>query len=422
MSVQPGAILVVDDNATNLMILSKQLEMEGYTVTTAGLGREALSLLRSQPFDVVLLDLMMPEMDGFQVLEQIKNDSALRHIPVIVISALDDTEFVVRSIKMGATDHLPKPFNLFLLRARVNASLAAKRMHDQEAEYLRHVNLLTSAAADMEAGTFDAAVLAPVAGRNDALGQLARVFQHMVGEILLRERNLKQQSLFKSALIGKITHELRSPFVAAGFSVQLLQRYAEHAMLDEMRQQTKLLERQLAEGRQMIDHIISFASRAGKQAEPHLQDTDIGQLIQDTIAPLKRLAAARSVALSSNPGVALPPVRVDRQLIAEAIHHLVLNAIRFNRSGGSVQLDCRPSEGQLVLTVEDTGQGIAADKLDVIWEAFAQAADDTARGVEGLGLGLALVQSVVAAHGGAVFARSMPGQGSTFGFRIPIAR
>ena len=132
-----GKMLVVDDNASSRTLLAASLEEQGYTVEMAENGRQALEMLHVQSFDVVLLDLLMPEMDGFQVLERMKADSALQHIPVIIISASDEIESVVRCIEMGAADHLPKPFDPVMLRARVNASLAAKRLHDQEQAYLK---------------------------------------------------------------------------------------------------------------------------------------------------------------------------------------------------------------------------------------------------------------------------------------------
>jgi CheY-like chemotaxis protein/class 3 adenylate cyclase len=134
-----GKMLVVDDDALSRVLLATSLEEEGYTVETAEDGQQALEMLCIQPFDVVLLDLLMPEMDGFQVLERMKADSALQHIPVIVVSASDEMESVVRCIETGATDHLPKPFDPTMLRARINASLAAKRLRDQEQAYLKMI-------------------------------------------------------------------------------------------------------------------------------------------------------------------------------------------------------------------------------------------------------------------------------------------
>jgi CheY-like chemotaxis protein len=136
MTEGPGFVLVVDDDAVNRLLLSRGLERDGHRVRTVANGLEALEALRDELFDCVLLDVLMPEMDGYQVLEHIRNDPRLRHTPVIMISALEDVESVVRCIEMGAEDYLPKPFDAVLLRARINAGLARKRLADLEQEYL----------------------------------------------------------------------------------------------------------------------------------------------------------------------------------------------------------------------------------------------------------------------------------------------
>lgn len=192
MGIQ-GRILVVDDYVVNRMQLKRSLEQQGHTVALAENGRQALKMLASLPFDVVLLDLLMPELDGFQVLEQMKRDSLQREIPVIVISALDEMASILRCIEMGATDYLPKPFDAALLRARLNASLADKRLRDIELEYLEQVNHVIEAAAAVEEGTFECDSLKTVAERDDALGQLARVFQKMARQVYAREQSLRQQ-------------------------------------------------------------------------------------------------------------------------------------------------------------------------------------------------------------------------------------
>jgi adenylate cyclase len=139
MTTNPGTMLVVDDELLNRLLLARALQAEGYTVATAEDGQQALARLHEQPFDVVLLDLLMPDMDGYQVLEYMKDDHALRHIPVIVVSALEEMESVVRCIEMGAIDYLPKPFDPILLRARINACLAGKRLHDLEQAFVQQI-------------------------------------------------------------------------------------------------------------------------------------------------------------------------------------------------------------------------------------------------------------------------------------------
>ena len=133
------SVLVVDDTPDIRELLSVQVEMMGLEVVTAANGRQALELMRSRPFDLILLDIMMPEVNGYQVLEEMNAQPDLRRIPVIVISAIGELDSVVRCIERGADDYLIKPFNVILLRARLEASLEKKRLRDQEQAYLRAV-------------------------------------------------------------------------------------------------------------------------------------------------------------------------------------------------------------------------------------------------------------------------------------------
>ena len=142
MQAERGRVLVVDDDRLNRTLLRVSLTEHGYAIETAEDGRQALAMLAAAPFDVVLLDLVMPELDGFGVLERMQKDETLRHVPVIVISGIDEMDSVVRCVEMGATDYLPKPFDPVLLKARVNASLANKRLHDVEAQHLSDTQAL----------------------------------------------------------------------------------------------------------------------------------------------------------------------------------------------------------------------------------------------------------------------------------------
>jgi sigma-B regulation protein RsbU (phosphoserine phosphatase) len=136
-SAVPGRVLVVDDTDVNRDLLARRLRALGHEVTIAENGRRALELLSERDFDLVLLDIMMPELDGYQVLERIHGDEDMRHVPVIMISAVDEVESVVRCIELGAADYLPKPFNPVLLRARVGATLERKRLEDRERSHAR---------------------------------------------------------------------------------------------------------------------------------------------------------------------------------------------------------------------------------------------------------------------------------------------
>ena len=170
MTQPDPALLVVDDNEDNRYTLTQRLKRLGYArVAVAKDGREALDLLRAQPFDLVLLDIMMPELNGYQVLEQLKADERLRHIPVIMISAVDELDSVVRCVELGAEDYLQKPFNPTLLRARIGACLEKKRLRDQLVEWNR---------------TLEQRVQEKVA-EVERLGRLKRFFSPQLAELIV---------------------------------------------------------------------------------------------------------------------------------------------------------------------------------------------------------------------------------------------
>jgi class 3 adenylate cyclase len=169
-------ILVVDDDPVNRTMLTELLEQDGYRVETAADGRRALEMLESDPFDVVLLDVLMPEMDGYEVLTRMKADDVLRHIPTFMITALDDVASAARCIEAGADDYLPKPIDHVVLRARISAGLAKKRAHDLEAQHLAEMARLNR--------RLEARIEEQMA-ELVRTGQLRRFLPHQVAESLL---------------------------------------------------------------------------------------------------------------------------------------------------------------------------------------------------------------------------------------------
>ncbi|MCE9529757.1 MAG: response regulator [Planctomycetes bacterium] len=193
VSVLSKRILVVEDNDANRVMLCRRLDRQGFITVEAADGRAALKVVREQKFDLMLLDVMMPEIDGYQVLQELKGDEDLKALPVIMISALDTMDSVVRCIEMGAEDYLTKPYDPVLLQARINACLDKRRLRDQEKEYLRAVADLTTAAARLEQNAFDPAGLTAVCARPDALGHLATVFQRMALEVQAKVSMLREE-------------------------------------------------------------------------------------------------------------------------------------------------------------------------------------------------------------------------------------
>jgi len=177
-NIQSSSVLVVDDNEMNQDMLGHLLQAEGHKASVAENGCEALEMIKEQPFDLVLLDIMMPEMDGYQVLGQLKSDPTLREIPVIVLSALGEIESVVKCIEMGAEDYLPKPFDPVLLRARVSACLEKKRLRDREVRYLGELAEWNK--------TLESRVQEQVA-QLERLSRLKRFFSPQLAELIVAE-------------------------------------------------------------------------------------------------------------------------------------------------------------------------------------------------------------------------------------------
>ena len=222
----------------------------------------------------------------------------------------------------------------------------------------------------------------------------------------------------KSGFIGVITHELRTPFANLNFSLQLMERYGLDGWHQDQREQLYQLKEGIGRAKQMVDNLVTFATLLSKQGELEIEEIDLAQLVETSIQPLRPLAESKSLTFRTTIPAALPLVDGDRERLGDAVYHLAQNAVKFS-DAGTVDVRCRVEPGTICFEVEDTGIGVPADRLPALWNSFTQMADPLRRGVEGLGLGLALVRLVVRAHGGKVYAESTEGVGSTFGFCIP---
>ncbi|MBN1933682.1 MAG: GAF domain-containing protein [Anaerolineae bacterium] len=251
---------------------------------------------------------------------------------------------------------------------------------------------------------------------------LNTVLNRLYTDLDVVNRRLQEMDKLKSAFIGVVTHELRSPLAGVDFSLQLLQRQVSDRLDPEQAETVRDIVKGVDQLKAMIDKLVNFAAFLSKQGELRKTQVDLGQIVQEVVDPLIKIAQMRQINLQVQLAEVLPPVWADRERIAEAVHHLVHNAIKFTPAQGQVTVSCAADENLINLRIVDTGVGVSADKLKTIWDGFSQAADSLRRGVEGLGLGLALVKYIVTAHGGEVWAFSRVGEGSTFGFRIPLGK
>jgi two-component system, sensor histidine kinase and response regulator len=376
LSDTPGVILVVDDNETNRDMLSRRLERQGHRVVSVAGGTEALERVAGEPFDVVLLDVMMPVMDGYEVLTRLKEDPQARHIPVIMISALDELDSVVRCIEIGAEDYLPKPFNPVLLRARLGASLEKKRLRDREIELFR--------------------------------------------ELEENYQRLKELEKLRDDLTHMVVHDLRTPLTSLLTGLKTLGLSGE---LNEI--QGECLSMSVAGGETllgMINDLLDISKMEDGSLTLDRRDLTPGEMVSQALEQVASLAADKGLSLVNGTEAGVPALNADEDKLRRTLVNLIGNAIKFTPAGGSVTVGVRENiEGDsLVFTVQDTGEGIPKEAFGRIFEKFGQVESRRSGRKMSTGLGLTFCKLAVDAHGGRIWVDSVLGQGSTFSFTLPL--
>jgi two-component system sensor histidine kinase/response regulator len=371
-----GSLLVVDDVEANRDVLSRRLERQGHEVATAENGREALDLLRAGRFELVLLDIMMPEMDGYEVLQRLKADDRLRHLPVIMISALSEMDSVVRCIEMGADDYLPKPFNPVLLKARIGACLEKKRARDREVRLFE---------------------------------QLQQSYQR-----------LQEVEKLRDDLTNMIVHDLRTPLTAVITGMQTME-----VVGDLTGDQRKMMNIAIAGGELLLGMINDLLDVDKLESGSMQLDADVlspADLVASAIGQVASLAENKRLTLTRRVSADLPPLRGDRGKLRRTLVNLLGNAIKFTPPGGTVtvEADQGVEERALVFSVRDTGEGIPPEAFGRIFEKFGQVESRRGGRVMSTGLGLTFCRLAVEAHGGRIAVESTLGEGSTFSFTIPL--
>ena len=374
-SEESGLLLVVDDNEENRDVLARRLQKQGHWAVTAPGGQEALEALAEQPFDLVLLDIMMPEMDGYEVLSRIKNNPQTQRLPVIMISALDEMDSVVRCIEMGAADYLPKPFNPTLLRARVGASLREKRARDRELRY--------------------------------------------TAELAESYRKLQELERLRDDLTYMIVHDLRTPLTSLLSGLQTIPLVGD---LNEI--QTEMVEIAVDGGRTllgMINDLLDVEKMEQESVPLEMTPLTAGGLIERATAQVVLLAQSSGLTLAREAPLDLPPFPGDEDKLRRTIINLLGNAIKFTPVGGTITAAAELGEGVVLFSIRDTGEGIPPEAFERIFEKFGQVENRKAGRKMSTGLGLTFCKLAVEAHGGRIWVESLPGQGSAFFFTIPRA-
>jgi signal transduction histidine kinase len=363
-----GRLLVVDDDEANRDVLQRHLERQGYVVEQAASGREALARLATESFDGLLLDLVMPGMNGLEVLDTLRQDGRHFYLPVLVISASDDLSLVADSIKRGAEDYLFKPFDPVLLDARLSATLERKRLRDRERSKQTELELVTAA---------------------------------------LKRSNEDLQRFAYAA-----SHDLQAPVRTITAYLQLLERRLGGRL---SAQESEMIGFAQGAARRMntLIHDLLLYSQASTEISK-LEVVDCEALTRDLLEDLKSLIEEAGASVKWE---ALPQLVADATGLRQVLQNLISNAIKYRREQAPVVvISALERNSSWQFCVSDNGQGIEPQHTERIFEMFQRLHGEE---LPGSGIGLAICYRIIERLGGKIWVESEPGRGSDFYFTIP---
>jgi signal transduction histidine kinase len=356
-------ILVVDDNDVMRDTLCKMLSQSGYRVRDARSGEAALAEIDGEKPDLVLLDISMPYMDGFEVCEVVKANPETRDIPVIFLSALDDIEDKIRAFRVGAVDYVTKPIHPEEVVARVESHLSLARQRKQ----------------------------------------------------------IEGLSALKDDLISIVSHDLKNPLqIILGYA-DLLSSVTDRDLLNPEEQVVAALQiKTHANYMLSIIHDLLDLKRIEDGVPLDMEASSLNQLLVTEYEAFELLAEQKQIRLE----LALPEddlnVDVDPTRFKQAIHNLLSNAIKYTPSGGNVLLSALVDGDRYLVQIADTGVGICEKDLPNIFKKFYRVKGAQHMDMKGTGLGLSVVQAIIEQHGGTIWVNSIEGRGSTFCISMPL--
>lgn len=376
MLVPPADVLLVDDNPTNLDVLARVLKDQKHRVRAVTSGALALEAMRRHPPEVVLLDVVMPGMDGYETCVRIQEDPRLASIPVLFISALDAPLDKVRAFQVGGRDYVTKPFSPDEILARVE----------------HHVSL----------------------------GRLQKNLEQQNQSLVDANQKLKEIHILKANFTAMLVHDLRSPLTGVGLILE--------ALAEGVPVKPTTVDRALESFHRvqsLLDEMLDLHRSEHGQLPLQVDPIEPGPWLQGVALHFAPQAQAAEIAFQTRWSEDLPTLSGDRSKLDRVLHNLVGNALKFTPRGGAVKLEADVVFGSgveaglrfLRIAIIDTGRGIPAEELPFIFDPFRQARPTDAE--HGFGLGLAIVQRLVAAHHGRITAQSQVGFGSDFTVLLP---
>lgn len=376
-----NVILLVDDNPTNLSILVKSLSDSGYKVRVAQDGESAIAQIPYAKPDLILLDVMMPGIDGFETCRRLKLDPATKDIPVIFMTALTDVFDKVQAFQVGAVDYISKPFRVEEVLVRARTHLDIQKLQNQ----LKAQNL------------------------------------HLQEEI--RERQKAQEAV--QVFLHAVSHDLRNPVTGGLMVLKSLLAEAEAKQGDAIVPQTVLQRMIQSHDRQLtlINSLLETQANEIEGISLHLQPVNLHQFVEQLAADWEPLLQREEATLNLLIPADLPPVQADANHLSRVYENLIANALKHNPPGLTLTLSAEvmqsSSSTMVRCLVQDNGVGISPEYSSTIFELYKRG--NQARRTVGLGLGLYLCRQIITAHAGEIGVESQPAAGATFWFTLPTA-
>ncbi|MDQ3265755.1 MAG: response regulator [Myxococcota bacterium] len=426
----------MDDNLSNLRSVEALLGDLQANIVQAQSGDDALRLLLSRDFALILLDIQMPNLDGFETAQLIRARERSRHVPIIFLTALNRSEVnVVKGYGLGAVDFLFKPLVPEILRSKVNVFLDLYRQRKQaqqqdallrDLERREAERKLEQTRREYEQSLLreemerERKVKEALAQRADELGRLVaqkeeaeQRNQQLIEELHDRDRR-------KDEFLAMLAHELRNPMAPIRASLEILRALTAPAEEKSLRA-LDTADRQVVHMCRLVDDLLDVSRITRGKVELRKAPIALPALVEQAVQAAEPLVRERKHLLSVTlPSQALS-LQVDGTRLTQVLANLLHNAAKYTDPGGSLSLGARVLAGQLVISVKDSGIGIAPEMLPRVFDLFVQVAPTSGRATGGLGLGLTLVKSLVEMHDGHVEAHSDGlGRGSEFLIRLPL--
>ncbi len=367
-----GSILAVDDNPANLDLLFDLLGEAGYKVLFAKNGESAITRAQKTLPDLILLDVMMPGIDGFETCRQLKAHTVTQQIPIIFMTALKETMEKVRGFELGAVDYITKPIQPEEVLARVNTHLTIQRLqHD-----LLEKNQELSAALDRE----------------------------------------KELNVLKSRFISMASHELRNPMTILQLSLDLLKRYHTRMPPEKQAKELENMEQTLKLMQNLLDEVLMASKAEAGRFQYKPRRLDASELCQRVFQSFQQMSEHSHTLLFSCEGKDFH-LSADPELLEHIFSNLLSNAIKYSPTGGTVTFEMVRQSEAIVCRVSDQGIGISEEDQQHLFDAFHRGKN--VGNIKGTGLGLSIVKEFVKLHHGTISVESEVNQGTTFTIVFP---